>query len=33
MRCRVFEVEYDQEVIDKLIDRVKESRKYLKTLL
>jgi hypothetical protein len=32
-RCRVFDVEYDQAVIDKLIDRVKESRNYLKTIM
>jgi len=33
MRCKVFEVEYSKEVIDKLIERVKLSREYLKTIL
>lgn len=31
-RCRVFDIEYDQETIDKLIERVKAARKYLQTL-
>lgn len=32
-RCKVFNIDYDRDVIDKLIDRVIESRKYLKILL
>lgn len=32
-RIKTFSFDYDQEVIDKLIERVKISREYIKTLI
>jgi len=32
-RIKTFNIEYDTEVIDKLIERVKISREYIKTLI
>ena len=32
-RIKTFDIEYDTEIIEKLIERVKISREYIKTLI